>query len=67
MLLHSAINNTKDIVPSAQPGALHAFALSTSPVAWMTLAMLWLAAAFFLAQMVKARALEVVKSRCEKR
>jgi membrane protease YdiL (CAAX protease family) len=54
MLLHSAINNTKDIVPSAQPGAVDAFALSTSPVAWMTLALLWGCAALFLAQMSKA-------------
>ncbi|HEX4386843.1 MAG TPA: hypothetical protein VH083_28005, partial [Myxococcales bacterium] len=51
MLLHSAINNTKDIVPSAQPGAVDAFALSTSPVAWMTLALLWSCAALFLVQM----------------
>jgi len=57
MLLHSAINNTKDIVPSAQPGALRVFALSTSRVAWLTLAFLWIAAAWFLVRMSRRRGL----------
>lgn len=51
MLLHSAINNTKDIVPSAEAGATNAWALSHSPVAWLTVGLLWLCAAFFLIQM----------------
>src|SRR5439155_22847968 len=33
MLLHAAVNNTKDIVPSAVPGATQPWALSTSLVA----------------------------------
>ncbi len=48
MLMHSAVNNTKDIVPSAVPGATNAFALSTSRVAWMTVALMWLCALYFL-------------------
>jgi len=36
MLLHAAVNNTKDIVPSAVPGATNPFAPSTSLVAWLT-------------------------------
>lgn len=40
MLMHAAVNNTKNIVPSALPGAKYAFALSTSPVAWITVALL---------------------------
>jgi hypothetical protein len=55
MLLHAAANNTKDIVPSAQPGATNVFALSTSPVAWITVALLWIAAVAFLMQMPRAR------------
>ena len=51
MLLHAAVNNTKDIVPSAVPGATNPFALSTSLVAWLTVAHLWMAAAYFLGRM----------------
>lgn len=51
MLMHAAVNNLKDIVPSAVPGATHPFALSTSLVAWITVALLWIAAAYFLVPM----------------
>ena len=51
MLFHSAINNTKDIVPSATPGATNVFGLDASRVAWLTVALLWLCATFFLARM----------------
>jgi len=53
MLLHAAVNNTKDIVPSAVPGARNPLALSTSLVAWITVALLWIAAAYFLVRMRK--------------
>ena len=48
MMLHAAVNNTKDIVPSAVPGATNVFALSTSRIAWLTVMLLWIAAAYFL-------------------
>jgi membrane protease YdiL (CAAX protease family) len=51
MLMHAAVNNSKDIVPSAVPGATNTFGLSTSLVAWFTVAVLWLCAAYFLARM----------------
>jgi membrane protease YdiL (CAAX protease family) len=51
MLMHSAVNQTKDIVPSALPGAANPFALSASLVAWLTVALLWMCAAFFLRAM----------------
>ena len=51
MLMHAAVNNTKDIVPSMVAGAADAFALSTSTVAWLTVGMLWICAAWFLSQM----------------
>ena len=51
MLLHAAVNNTKDIVPSAVPGATNPFALSTSLVAWLSATLLWIVAGYFLVGM----------------
>jgi membrane protease YdiL (CAAX protease family) len=51
MLMHSAVNQTVGIVPSAEPAAGNPFALSTSLVMWLTAAFLWIAAAYFLARM----------------
>jgi CAAX protease family protein len=53
MLLHAAVNNSKDIVPSAVPGATNTFGLSSSLVAWLTVALLWVCAAYFLVRMPK--------------
>lgn len=51
MLLHSAVNNSKDIVPSAILGANSTFGLSASPVAWMTVLFLWVVALHLLTRM----------------
>ncbi len=51
MLLHAAINNTKDIVPSASPGATNSLTLNASLVGWLTVTLLWMAAAYFLVRM----------------
>lgn len=51
MLMHAAVNNTTDIVPSAVPGATDALAPSASLVAWLTSALLWAGAVYFLARM----------------
>jgi membrane protease YdiL (CAAX protease family) len=56
MLLHAAVNNTKDIVPSAVEGAGAVFGLSTSRVAWLTVALLWIGAGYFLARLRGASA-----------
>ncbi len=53
MLMHAAVNNSKDIVPSAVPGATNTFGLSSSVVAWLTVALLWVCAAYFLVRMSK--------------
>lgn len=53
MLMHSTVNNSNGIVPSALPGATNPFGLSASPIAWLTLTLLWLGAAYFLARMPK--------------
>lgn len=51
MLMHAAVNNTKDIVPSAVSGATHTFSFSSSRIAWLSAAILWICAAYFLARM----------------
>lgn len=48
MLMHSSINNTKDIVPSSAQHGASAFALSYSPVGWITAGLLWICAGYFL-------------------
>ena len=53
MLLHASVNNTKDIVPSAIPGATSTFTLHASLVAWFSVTLLWVCAAYFLARMPK--------------
>jgi len=54
MLMHAAVNNTKDIVPSTVPGATNSFGLHASPVAWITVTLLWICAAYFLARMPRS-------------
>lgn len=58
MLLHAAVNNTKDIVPSADPNVTNPWALSHSLVGWLTVALLWIAAAYFLFRMRKIKIVE---------
>lgn len=58
MLLHAAVNNSKDIVPSADLNATNPWALSHSLVGWLTVALLWIAAAYFLFRMRKIKILQ---------
>jgi membrane protease YdiL (CAAX protease family) len=53
MLLHAAINNSKDIVPSAVPGARNTFTMHGSLVLRITVLLLWVCATYFLARMPK--------------
>lgn len=55
MLLHAAVNNSKDIVPSAMPGATNPFGLNASVVGWLTIVGLWVGAAHFLLRMHEAK------------
>ena len=50
MLLHSAVNNSKNIVPSATPGGTHTFGFDASPVAWLTVGVLWAVALYLLSR-----------------
>ena len=54
MLMHAAINNTKDIVPAGLANAKNPFSLHASPVLYLTAACLWIAAAYFLLRMPKS-------------
>jgi membrane protease YdiL (CAAX protease family) len=49
MLMHAAVNNTKDVVPSLMPGA--AATSNGSLVGWLTMVVLWIPAAYCLARM----------------
>jgi len=55
MLMHAAVNNTKDVVPSQVLGAANPFALSTSLIAWLSVALLWVCAAYFLLRLARQR------------
>jgi membrane protease YdiL (CAAX protease family) len=51
MLMHSAVNQTVGIVPSARPNAGNPFTLSVTLVMWVTAVFLWVTALYFLARM----------------
>jgi hypothetical protein len=58
MVLHAGVNNSSGIVPSAVPGGTSMFGLSASSttlVGWLTVALLWICAAWFLARMPARR------------
>lgn len=54
MLMHSAVDQTLGVVPSAAARAANPLALNASPVAWLTTAFLWIPAVYFLVRMRKA-------------
>jgi membrane protease YdiL (CAAX protease family) len=54
MLMHAAYNNTKDIVPGVRRVPTNPFTTSSSLSGWITLALLWLCAAYFLVRIHKA-------------
>ena len=51
MLMHAAINNTKDIVPSAGPPGTTPFGMNGTLVGTLTLVVLWIPAIYFLVRM----------------
>jgi membrane protease YdiL (CAAX protease family) len=53
MLMHAAVNNSKDIVPSAVPGATNTFGMRASIAAWITVTLLWIGAGYLLVRMPK--------------
>src|SRR5262245_44425240 len=59
MLMHGASNQTRSIVPSAVPGAAHPLSMSLYLPAWLTVTLLWIAAAYFLVRMRNVRDLNL--------
>jgi hypothetical protein len=49
--MHSAINQTKDIVTTRDPSATNSLALSSSLTAWLVVLLLWICAGCFLFRM----------------
>ncbi len=58
MLLHSAINNSKDIVPSGLSIPPGVFSVQASAVSWLTGLLMWACAAYLLRQLRPVAALE---------
>ena len=50
MMMHAAVNNT-NIVPSSVSARVNPLALSAPLVAWLTVALMWICAAYFLVRM----------------
>jgi uncharacterized protein len=53
MLMHAAVNNLKDVVPSAASNPTNAFSLHASRVMYLTVLIMWLASAYFLSRLRK--------------
>jgi membrane protease YdiL (CAAX protease family) len=58
MLMHSAINNIKDIVPSVLRAPASPLTLDAPLLAWINVAVLWVAAVYFLVRMPTSAAPE---------
>jgi hypothetical protein len=56
MLFHAAVNNTKDIVPSATPGTHALLSASASLQAWLAVAVSWACAVLILVWMARSEA-----------
>jgi len=63
MLMHAAINNTAGIVPSPAASAGSPFTLRPPLTAWLTAALLWICAAYFLVRMRGATKIPPTTSR----
>ena len=53
MLMHAAINNTTGIVPSGTTSGTNPWVFRTSLIGWVTIALLWVAAVYFMTRMPK--------------
>jgi membrane protease YdiL (CAAX protease family) len=62
MLMHSAINNSKDIVFSGAAIPPGVFSLNVPLMSWLGLGLLWIAGAWFLARMPRSHRSERVES-----
>jgi membrane protease YdiL (CAAX protease family) len=53
MVFHAAINNTKDIVPSASKVSASPFTLNVSSIGWITLVLIWVFAFYAIYVMTR--------------
>lgn len=53
MVFHAAINNTKDIVPTASTASSNPFNFYSSPIGWITLVLIWLVGFYVLYAMTR--------------
>lgn len=53
MVFHAAINNTKDIVPSASKASASPFTLNASPIGWISVALIWVVAFYVIYAMTR--------------
>jgi hypothetical protein len=53
MVFHAAINNTKDIVPSAWKASASPFTLNASTIGWISVALIWVAALYVIYAMMR--------------
>lgn len=53
MVFHAAINNTKDIVPSASKASASPFTLNAAPIGWISLALIWVVAFYVIYAMTR--------------
>ncbi len=53
MVFHAAINNTKDLVPSASKASASPFTLHAGPIGWISVALIWIAALYVLYAMTR--------------
>lgn len=55
MLMHAAVNNFRELVPSATQGAANPFSLHASLVGWLTVLVLWLISAVLFVRLTRSR------------
>jgi membrane protease YdiL (CAAX protease family) len=53
MVFHAAINNTKDIVPSASKASASPFTFNGSPIGWITVVLIWVVAVYLIYVMTR--------------
>lgn len=53
MVFHAAINNTKDIVPSASKASASPFTLNAAPIGWISVVLIWVVAFYVLYAMTR--------------
>lgn len=63
MLMHAAVNNTKDIVPSALADPPGVFSFAASRMSWITAALLWAGAIAILVWMVRSEPQRAARER----